>query len=426
LASRTQQKFAILSSDIEVGIVGGGAAGIAAARCLGQRDIHCLVLEARPRLGGRAWTIIDQSQTAIDLGCGWLHSADRNPWRSIAEEQGRSIDKTPPPWSRPTLTVGFPLSEQRDFLSALQTFYARLGSVAENELDRPAATLLEPGCRWNNLITAVGTYVGGAELSRLSVHDFQRYEDSGVNWRVVQGYGSTIAAHGADLPFALDCPVQRIDHSGKRVRLETTKGIITADQAIVTVPTALLADEKFLFTPPLPVKTEAATGLPLGIADKLFLSLHGADEFENDSRVFGRTDRVATAAYHFKPFGRPQIEAYFGGTLASELEASGEDAFFDFAISELIGLFGSDFARRLKPIHLHRWGLDPFSRGSYSYGLPGKADCRATLAAPVNDRLFFAGEACSRNDFSTAHGAWLTGVAVAEQVIAVRRGKRLP
>ena len=64
---------------------------------------------------------------------------------------------------------------------------------------------------------------------------------------------------------------------------------------------------------------------------------------------------------------------------------------------------------------------DPFARGSYSYALPGKAECRAVLAAPVDDRLFFAGEACSRNDYSTAHGGYLTGVAAAEQVIAVRR-----
>jgi monoamine oxidase len=69
---------------------------------------------------------------------------------------------------------------------------------------------------------------------------------------------------------------------------------------------------------------------------------------------------------------------------------------------------------------MHRWGADPFARGSYSYALPGMADCRARLAAPVDGRLFFAGEACSRGDFSTAQGAWLTGVSAADQVIAQR------
>ena len=89
--------------------------------------------------------------------------------------------------------------------------------------------------------------------------------------------------------------------------------------------------------------------------------------------------------------------------------------------SELTGLLGSAFARRIKPIGLHRWGADPFARGSYSYALPGKADCRAALAAPVDDRLFFAGEACSLADFSTVHGAFATGVAAADAIIAKRR-----
>src|SRR5207302_4841175 len=116
---------------------------------------------------------------------------------------------------------------------------------------------------------------------------------------------------------------------------------------------------------------------------------------------------------------------YFGGAFAAELETAGGAAFLEFATAELVGLLGTDFLRRLKPVGLHRWGVDPFSRGSYSYALPGKADCRCALAAPVGDRLFFAGEACSLNDFSTAHGAYLTGVAAADQVIATRTRKRV-
>jgi monoamine oxidase len=115
------------------------------------------------------------------------------------------------------------------------------------------------------------------------------------------------------------------------------------------------------------------------------------------------------------------VEVYFGGRLAAELEAGGDRAFFDFAMTELVGLLGSDFARRIEPIHVHRWKADPFARGSYSYALPGKAECRTVLAAPVDDRLFFAGEACSRNNYSTAHGAYLTGIAAAERAIAARK-----
>jgi monoamine oxidase len=79
----------------------------------------------------------------------------------------------------------------------------------------------------------------------------------------------------------------------------------------------------------------------------------------------------------------------------------------------------------VKPIRAHGWLSDPLAQGSYSYAAPGKADCRAALAAPVADRLFFAGEACSREDFSTAHGAYRTGLAAAEQAIAALRGRKL-
>jgi monoamine oxidase len=412
------------SIEAAVVIIGGGAAGIAAARRLREAGVDALVLEARPRLGGRAWTVADAAGLPLDLGCGWLHSADRNPWASIAEAQGGAIDKTPPPWTRPSAQIGVPAFEGVAFAQAMQRFRHRVETLAEGEPDRSAAAFLEPQGRWNNLINAVSTYYSGAELDCVSARDLARYDDSGVNWRVVEGYGQVIAAHGADLSVALDCKAERIDRRGKRLRVETTRGAVVADAVIVTLPSNLLAEREGLFLPALPGKTAAAAGLPLGLADKLFLSLAAAEQFEKDSRAFGDASRAATAAYQFRPFGRPLIEAYFGGALAAELEAAGEAAFFDFAVAELVGLFGGDFARRVTPLRLHRWGSDPLSRGSYSYALPGKADCRAALAAPVDDRLFFAGEACSQNDYSTAHGAFLTGVAAAEQAIAARmRGK---
>jgi len=410
-------------SDVEVVVVGGGAAGIAAARKLHDAGIDCLVLEARQRLGGRAWTITEQAGTPIDLGCGWLHSADRNPWREIAEGQGRTIDKTPPPWMPPAISINFPPSDQKTYVESLRAFWSRMGEFPEAGEDVPAASLLEPKNRWNGLIGAIGTYLSGAELSRLSARDFSRYDDTGVNWRVAEGYGTTVVAHAEEVPTKLGGRVKTVDHSGKQLRIETDQGTITADAVIVTLPSALIAEEAIRFTPTLPEKVEAASGLPLGLADKLFLSLDHAEEFEKDTRLFGRTDRSDTGSYHFRPFGRPMIEAYFGGTLAAELEAGGDADFADFALGELTSLLGSSFARRVKPIGTHRWKADEFARGSYSHALPGKADCRAVLAAPVDGRLFFAGEACSREDYSTAHGAYLTGIAAAEQAIAALRGQ---
>lgn len=407
------------AGDTEVTVIGGGAAGVAAARHLWSSKIDVLIVEARQRLGGRAFTFITNNGFALDLGCGWLHSAERNPWGDIAKAQGRHVNKSLPPWMRPALPHGFSANDQRDFAKSAHRFYERL-ETAEQFPDRPASELLEPGNRWNNLINAVNTFISGGELTQVSAWDLARYQEGDENWRVVEGYGTIVAAHGAGVPAMLDCPVQRIDHSGKRLRIETAKGAITADQSIIAVPTPILANPDFL-SPSLPEKTEAARALPLGFDDKLFLSLDHAEEFEPETRLFGRVDRPGTGAYHLRPFGRPVIEAYFGGALAANLEAEGDAAFFSFAQTELADLLGTSFRQRIKPIAVHRWGADPFAGGAYSYALPGKADLRAVLAAPVDQRLFFAGEACSRADFSTAHGALLTGIAAADQVIAARR-----
>jgi monoamine oxidase len=402
----------------EVVIVGGGAAGIAAARRLHDAGVPCLIVEARPRLGGRAWTVRHRD-LALDLGCGWLHSAERNPWSAIAQRHGRTIDHTAPPWERPSHEDRFPLAEQREFMRAQRALDERVDALTDRDPDRPAADLLEPGCRWNPMLDAVSTYYSGVELTKLSARDLALYREDNENWRVVEGYGATVEAAGDGLPALLDCPATRIVHGGKRISVETAKGAIAAERAIVTLPTALLA-RPGLFSPELPDKVELAAGLPLGLADKLFLSLDGAEEFDKDSRLFGRTDRTATGAYHLRPFGRPMIECYFGGGLAWDLERGGDAAFFDFARSELTNAFGAAFAKRIAPVTVHRWGADPFAGGSYSYAQPGKAGNRAMLATPIGDRLFFAGEAVSLRDFSTAHGAYATGIDAAEAAIAAR------
>ena len=407
-------------SDTAVAIIGGGAAGVAAARHLHDAGVDCLIIEARPRLGGRAWTATHAGY-AIDLGCGWLHSADRNPWVKIAQAQGHAIDKTPPPWARSSL--GFRLGEQQDYREAFAEFEERVSELAHADKDVALSAALEPGSRWNGLIGAVVTFISGGEAGQVSALDYENYAHTDLNWRVVEGYGATIAKHGEGLAVAFDSPVRRIDHSGKRLKIETAQGAIAADRAIVTLPTTVLAEIERLFSPALPEKIEATRNLPLGLDDKLFIALDKPEEFEKDSRLFGHKNQSKAAAYHIRPFGRPMIEGFFGGANARELEAAGEGAFFDFAVAELSGILGSDFGKRLKPIHIHHWAADPFARGAYSYAVPGKADCRAILAAPVDDRLFFAGEACSKHDYSTAHGAFLTGVAAAEQVMKVRKNR---
>ena len=140
----------------------------------------------------------------------------------------------------------------------MSEFYGRLEKVLARGRDVSAAEGLEPGNRWNDMITAVCTFISGAELQKMSARDFIDYDDSEVNWTIIEGYGATIADAGKELPAIFDCPVRRIDHSGKRLKIETAKGPMIADRAILTVPTSIIAENETLFAPALPDKIAAA------------------------------------------------------------------------------------------------------------------------------------------------------------------------
>jgi monoamine oxidase len=402
----------------DVIILGAGAAGLGAARRLAGAGVPVRVVEARNRLGGRAFTARDPSGFPIELGCAWLHSADENDLTGLALQHGLIVDKTVPAWRTQLNDIGFPAADQADFHAALERLFDRIHEAGAAADDQPAARLLDPGSRWNPLLDAISTYMNGVELDRLSVRDFRNYHDSGVNWRIAEGYSSLMAALAAGTDIALDCPASLIDHAGPQVRIETARGNLRARAVIVTAPTAVLASGGLRFHPALPDKTAAAAGLPLGLADKVFLRLDGAEEFPKDSHLYGSTGSVRTGTYHLRPFGRPLIEGFFGGQCARDLEAGGDAAFASFAIGELASLLGDGIRRRLHPVAATAWERDPYAQGSYSHALPGHAGARRALAAPVDGRVFFAGEACMVNDFSTAHGAWRSGVAAADAVIA--------
>jgi monoamine oxidase len=401
--------------EVDVVVVGAGAAGVAAARRLQAERLSVLLVEARNRIGGRAWTVRHDGWP-LDLGCGWLHSADENEWVTVAGEVGFAIDPTPPPWSRRASQLNFSAAAQNEFAAAWDRFDARIAVAAKDKADRPARDCLEPGGRWNALLDALSTYINGIELEGLSVHDFVHYRNTGVNWRVEQGYGALIEACAQNLDVVRDCPATLIDHAGKRVRVETPLGPIAARAAIIAVPASVIACEALRFAPALPGKVEAAAALPLGLADKVFLRVDRPDDLPVQTRLFGAIDRTATGSYHLRPFGSALIEGYFGGKLARELEQR-EGAFARFAIDQLAAHFGGDFRKRVTPIAASAWGRDPFARGSYSYARIGRSGARAALAAPVDERLFFAGEACSLDSYSTAHGAYRTGVTAAEAAL---------
>lgn len=411
--------------EVDVAIVGAGAAGIAAGRRILERrpETRVGVLEALDRVGGRARTIdVSSIGSSLDLGCGWLHGAETNPWTGIAERLGLTIDRTPAPWDVQYRDLGFSREDQASYKQAASAYYARMADAQQDPVDRSLGSVLTEGDRWNSHLNAVGNYVSGAELDEASIHDTANYRVHGSDWRVVEGYGRTVEHFSAGLPVALNTAVARIDHRGaETITLETQNGALRARMVIVTVSTNVLATGGIRFDPPLPDKISAAADLPLGLANKVFLQLDTPDELPKDGHLIGDPHAAATGAYHLRPFGRPVVEAYFGGKLARELEAAGEGAATNFALGELAALLGAGFRTRARLLVATAWGQVPTVLGSYAYARPGAAGSRAQLRAPVNERLFFAGEATSPDAFTTARGAYDSGVAAADQVLTTLR-----
>jgi monoamine oxidase len=407
-----------MSADLDVVIVGAGAAGVAAARRLKTSVLSAMVLEATARVGGRAWTC-DVAGLPLDLGCGWLHSADRNPWTGVAEAAGFAVDRRTPAWGMQYCDLGFPQAEQAAARRAFAALRQRMATAPP--ASDCAADLLEPEGEWNAYLHAMSGFINGAGWERISVADYTAYDDAstGCNWRAPAGYGALVAAslpHSVDL--RLSTPVESIELDRRGVELATPFGAVHARAAILTVSTGVLAGSAITLPPGLDPWRKAAACLPLGRNEKLFLEIVGESPFVPETRVIGNPRDRRTGVYYLRPFGWPVIECFLGDESARIVEEMGPAAGFAHATDQLAALFGSSVRRNLRSLVASNWGRTTHVGGGYSHALPGHAAARRDLALPFEQRLFFAGEATHPNDFSTAHGAYDSGLRAAEEAIS--------
>ena len=407
-------------SNIEVAIVGAGAAGLAAARRLAGLGVGFVVLEAKRRIGGRACTDRATLGLPFDLGCHWLHSADRNPFTRIAVRFGftavpNRLDR------RIHGRNGWTTENERDGWTAFErTQSARLDEAGASERDVPADAFLDRSHRWSELYEAWFGILNGAGPGSVSAVDLARYEDTGDNRQVREGLGTLVARYGAGLPVRLGAAVRTVRWRGTGVEVEGRAGTLRARAAIVTVPTTALGRERIRFEPRLPSeKIDAIEGLQLGHA--LRIAIRFAPGTFGDPRrsheIFA-DDSASALSFQVHPFGRSMATAYAGAGNAAELEAAGIDAVRSFVVERLAAMFGNGIVERAGTAVMSGWTSDPDIGGAYSFARPGGRDLRERFAAPVGDRLWFAGEAASRRGFSTVHGAWETGRKAADTAAA--------
>ena len=405
-------------TDTDVAIVGAGAAGLAAAKTLGELGVPFVLLEASHRIGGRAYTEEVAPGQPFDLGCHWMHSASRNPFVAIADAHGFDYDKngyTERGWIDGAWTSAVEEAEFEAFKARNSEAIAR---AAEAGPDLAAAEVTERENRWTPRHDYFFSLWTSFDVDRVSIVDLETYIDTEEDWPLKQGYGALVARHAAGVPVTLNTQVAAIDWSGKALRLTTPKGEVRAKKVIVTVSTGILAGGHIRFDPALPDwKQEAIAALPLGDHNRICLiydrNVFGAETPRGGALL---NDGAEPMSFTIRPFGYDHVIGLTGGRFADWLERAGVEASVDLAKENLSKAFGADIVKHVVGHNVTAWRGDPWVRGAYSAASPGQAAQRPRLAEPLDGRLFFAGEATSSEAYSTAHGAHLTGIETAREV----------
>lgn len=412
--------------DVDVVVVGAGAAGVAAGQELRRLGKRALVLEARGRVGGRVYT--DRTLgDPWDAGALYIHWSDRNPWTQQAARFGfETLDPSSLSGGMRFVDAGGPSDRfQRRAFGAMQRYFDSAGEPV------PDVSMLErvggEDSQFRDSALAIARMSLGEEPERVSAADYARLW-AGEDLVVRRGYGALVERAAEGLDIRVSSPVEAIDWSGAGVRVVTQAGVIGARAAIVTLPVGVLQNGGVRFTPELPQRTrDGLAGLGMGALTKVALKFEG-DRF---GLVAGTDLWVRLGARHsfnFECFtyDRDIVIAFFGGDHAREVMAQGEEGAVRVVLDEFKRHVGARAEKAYVAGKLAGWASDPYALGAYSHALPGRAHARALLAEPVGDRIWFAGEATAGTgpgeNFGgamTAGGAWIAGVAAAKKIASL-------
>ncbi len=426
LATAAIWPWAARSAEPDVVVVGAGAAGMAAARTLIEAGVDVAIIEADARIGGRVHTNRSIFGVPYDIGAHWLHAGHLNPFVQYGRDNGFDVYQAP---DEETLYLGDREASNKEvaaYRTALRAAYRAISRAGRAGQDVSAASVVPAGGEWSDLAhLIIGPWDMGKDFDHFSTADWWNGED-GKDWFCREGYGALWSHSARGIPVELSTRATRIDWSGSGVRVHTDRGVVTARACIVTVSTGVLASEGLRFEPALSAsKQESFHAISMGLYNHI--------TFQFRRNIFGTGDD-GYLLYKLPPSGGASPRGLgmltniggsnlsygdVGGGLAWALEAEGTEGALSFGLAELRKIFGADVDKEFVKGHVTSWDRNPFTLGSYASAEPGAYRLRATLRAPVGERVWFAGEACSPNLWATVGGAHNSGIRVANEVIGV-------
>lgn len=434
-------------------IIGAGAAGLAAARELSGIGQRICILEARQRIGGRIHTLhVPDLPLPVELGPEFIHGEAHETF-AIVEAAALKACELP---DRHWWSQGGRWSPVFDFWERIDAVRSQIGTLPRDiSFDEFLRTrrnmprrLRELACRF-----VEGYHASHADrISARSLAATEEDEDPSANrqFRVLDGYDALVEWLRAGLDptrveLRLDSPATVIRWRRRHVEVESREETVRGSAALITIPIGVWKAPRdqqgaIGFVPALTDKEKALQKLEIGHVVKL--TFRFADRFW-DSAAFltKRSRRKAPATWNFvhssdrfmptwwttAPIRSPMLTGWAGGHAADALLAEGSASAVDRALDSLAAIFDmrrQRLDRQLTATYTHDWQADPFSRGAYAYAGVGGSPAHRALAKPVQETLFFAGEATSAEQTGTVAGAIESGRRAAREMLRVLRAGR--
>lgn len=415
-----------LPTNPDIVIIGAGAAGVGAGLALTRLGVPFLVIEAKNRVGGRAYAEDRSVGTLWDHGCHWLHSADINPLRALADKLGHGYRARTSVWSSRYYKDGRRLDDREvvELRAQNEAYFDRSARPTASDGDRPASSLVDPSSPHAAYLRFVISALSSAPPDELSLIDSGRYAGTDLDYPVTGGYGRLIERLAAPLPVRLATPALGIEATRAGVRVSTSAGTIEARAAILTVSVNVLRSGSIRLAPALDATlAQALEHVRCGQCEKIALEIEGDpfDGFADEAIQLEHQGRALSL--QIRPYGRPIVSAYLADGLAQELAALGDREAGVYVTDRLADIFGSKVRKAAGRAKATGWGRDPHMLGAYSYVRVGHASAREALIAADLAPLHLAGEAMLLDHYSTAHGAYLSGLRSAHKA-AERLGAR--